>query len=372
MLYLVAGPQLRGVHLSRRRQDGRAGRLPEASRRCGVVRYTRRITSISPNAQRGHRERQPMTETSGRFTEGAMTRAMLQVARRLGVPAHDASLVRLTNNAVYALPTAGLVIRITRSLVLKDRVRKVVKLATWFEHINAPTVRLSPCIDQPVPVGDLLATVWRYVPPTPPEPTAHDLGRVMREFHALPPPPFALPLWDPVQDARARLDDAEALDDHRRAVLARWCDRIEERIVDLRARGGWRLVHGDAHVGNLLRETRERVVLCDFDPTCIGPWQVDLAAVAVGEIRFGRANAYRSLVAAYGYDVTNDPDWPLFRKARELKMIVAAVPLLASSPGVAEEFRIRLSSIMRGDENARWTPYAKLGHFEPRRDQVAQ
>ena len=53
-------------------------------------------------------------------------------------------------------------------------------------------------------------------------------------------------------------------------------------------------------------------------------------------------------------------------------MVVAAVPLLANSPGVAEEFRIRLSSIMRGDENARWTPYAKLSrkHDQSRRDQV--
>jgi hypothetical protein len=73
-------------------------------------------------------------------------------------------------------------------------------------------------------------------------------------------------------------------------------------------------------------------VLCDFDPTCRGPWQVDLVAVAVGELRFGRAGAHKQLAAAYGYDVTTDPDWPLLREARELKMVAAAVPLLASTP----------------------------------------
>src|SRR5690606_26668045 len=136
--------------------------------------------------------------------------------------------------------------------------------------------------------------------------------------------------------------------DHERAFLVRWCDRIEARLARLRGRGDWRLIHGDAHVGNLLRESETRGVLCDFGSTCRGPWQVGLAAVAVGEIRFGRANAHQAMAAAYGYDVTRDPDWPLLREVRELKLVVSAIPLLASTPGVAAEFRTRLTSIMDG------------------------
>lgn len=301
-----------------------------------------------------------MSAPMGRFTEAVMTQAMRQVAGRLGVPADDARLVRLTNNAVFALPTAGLVIRITRSLALAERVHKVTTLGAWFERVDAPTIRLDHRLDQPVRVGDLYATVWRYVPPTPPAPTVPDLARVLHEFHALPAPPFALPQWDPVQDARTRLADAEALDDHDRSFLLHWCDRIEARVARLRGQGDWRLVHGDAHVGNLLRQADTRVVLCDFDSTCLGPWQVDLVATAVGEIRFGRVHAHRELAAVYGHDVTRDPEWPLLREARELKLVVAAVPLLASTPGVAAEFRTRLASIRDGDENARWTPYADL------------
>jgi Putative homoserine kinase type II (protein kinase fold) len=301
-----------------------------------------------------------MSGATGRFSEPVMWRAMRQVARQLDVPAQDATLLRLTNNAVFALPTAGLVIRITRSLALADRVHKVARLGAWFEQVGAPTIRLAHRIDQPVPVGGLLATVWRYVPPMLPAPAGPDLGRVLRAFHALPPPPFPVPSWDPVADARIRLADAEALGDRERAFLLGWCDRLEARLARLRDRGEWRLIHGDAHVGNLLRESETRVVLCDFDSTCRGPWPVDLAAVAVGEIRFGRANAHNALAAAYGYDVTRDPDWPLLREVRELKLVVSAVPLLASTPGVAAEFRIRLTSIMDGDENVRWTPYADL------------
>ncbi|MGW0433733.1 aminoglycoside phosphotransferase family protein [Micromonospora sp. NPDC003197] len=298
--------------------------------------------------------------TTGRFTRQAMTYAMHQVARQLGLPAHDARLLRLTNNAIFALPSAGLVIRITRSHQLHDRVHKVVRLAQWFARIDAPTIRLAPGIAQPVQVGNLLASVWRYVPSAPQEATVENLGGVLREFHALGAPPFLLAAWDPVRDARLRIDDAEELGNSHRAFLLNWCDRLPPQVADLNKRSGGQLIHGDAHVGNLLRQSTGHVVLCDFDATCIGPWQADLVAVAVGEARFGRTAAHSVLAATYGYDVTTDPDWPLLREARELKMIAAAVPLLASSAGVAAEFATRLRSIVEDDQHARWTPYAQL------------
>jgi hypothetical protein len=41
------------------------------------------------------------------------TRAiLLAAAARIGVPVHDARLLRLHSNATYVLPTAGLVVRI--------------------------------------------------------------------------------------------------------------------------------------------------------------------------------------------------------------------------------------------------------------------
>lgn len=302
-----------------------------------------------------------MTSThKGRYTREAMTEAMRDVTRRLGVTADDARLLRLTNNAVFALPAAGLVIRITRSRVFHDRVRKVVRLADWFEAVDAPTTRLAPVIRQPIGVRGLLATVWQYVLPTPPAPTVDDLGVVLRRFHCLGTPPFPVPPWDPVGDARTRLDDAEALDDGDCAFLHQWCERLEPHIAALNADIEPSLVHADATVGNVLRTPDGQIVLCDFDATCLGPWQADLAAVAVGEVRFGRAGMHSRLATAYGYDVTADAAWPLLREARELKLVAAAVPLLASAPGIAEEFARRIRSMRDGDSEARWTPFADI------------
>lgn len=297
---------------------------------------------------------------NGRFTEAAMTDSMHQIAEQLSLNASNAELLRLTNNAVFALPGADVVIRVTRSYGLHERVRKVARLGDWFAEINAPTIRLVPGITQPVEYERLLATVWEYVSPNDPTPDTTDLGHVLRAFHALGTPGWSLPAWDPVGDARARLADAENLGAADREYLLDWCERLEPRVAELDARSAGSLVHGDAHAGNLLRRADDRVVLCDFDATCVGPWQVDLVPAAVGEARFGRAGAHRVLAEAYGYDVATDPDWALLREARELKMVAAAVPLLGSAPGVADEFAVRLGSVRDNDPEVRWTPFADL------------
>lgn len=297
---------------------------------------------------------------SGRFSEEAMTRAMREIAGGLDVPTDDAQLLRLTNNAVFALPESGLVIRIARTHRLRGRVQKVVQLARWFAELEAPTIRLAPGVTQPVAVGDLVASVWTYVPPATPTPTVDDLGSALRRFHALGPPPFPLATWDPIGDARRRLADADGLSAEDHDYLMTWCDRLEPQVADLNQRVEQSLIHGDAHVGNLLRDASGCILLCDFDATCLGPWQVDLAAVAVGEVRFGKTGAHRALTDAYGYDVTSDHDWPLLREARELKMIAAATPLLAGSANVAAEFATRLQSVIQGDHGLRWKPFADL------------
>ncbi|MEU8260435.1 aminoglycoside phosphotransferase family protein [Micromonospora sp. NPDC048999] len=305
-----------------------------------------------------------MTGT-GRFTLEAMTAAMHQVAEQLGVRADGAQLLRFTNNAVFALPSAGIVIRLARSHRLADRAYKVVELGRWFKQVNAPTIRLAPDVAQPVQAGGFLASIWKHIPPTAPNPTVKDLGSVLRKFHSLGPLPMPLPTWDPIGDARSRIVDAEGLSDEDRRFLLDWCDRLDAPVAAIRRRAGSGLVHGDAHVGNLLRPPTGRALLCDFDATCLGPWQVDLVAVAVGEVRFGRRGAHAALADAYGYDVTTDPDWPLLREARELKMIAAAVPVLHSSVGVHAEFATRLRSIQEGHHDARWKPFAEVGRRPP-------
>jgi aminoglycoside phosphotransferase (APT) family kinase protein len=301
-----------------------------------------------------------MSTVTGRFTEAAMRQSLERIARQLGVDVRDANLLRLTNNAVFSLPASGLVVRITRSHRLQARVHKVAALGAWFATVDAPTIRLAEQFTQPVEDDQLLATVWDLVPATTPRPDAGDLGVTLRGLHGLGLPPFELPTWDPIGDARTRIADAEALEEVDREFLLEWCDRLEPPLTDFLCSDEIGLVHADAHEGNLLRRTDGRVVLCDFDATCRGPWQVDLVPAPANEARFGRTGGHRKLAAAYGYDITTDTHWPLLREARELKMIAAGAPLLASAPGVDAEFRLRLDSIRNHDEHVRWTAFGDL------------
>lgn len=301
--------------------------------------------------------------TSGRFTEDRMRSALHGIAAKLGVSSADAKVLHLANNATYALPDAALVVRITRSNQLHDRVRKVARLGRWFSEVDAPTIRLAGSVDQPVEHEDLLATVWEYVPPNS-TPDADDLGQVLKEFHGLTAPDFDLPRWDPVGTARKRITDAEALEDHDRSILLDWCDRLEPEVEALLNASPGKLIHGDAHVGNLLRRPDGRVILCDFDSTCLGPPGVDLAAVAAAEIWFSERGLHEQLSNSYGKDITKDPSWDVLREARELAFVVGGVPLMASTPGVAEEFKLRLNAVLTADTSTPWTPYAKFGRVQ--------
>ncbi|NUS72129.1 MAG: aminoglycoside phosphotransferase family protein [Corynebacteriales bacterium] len=283
---------------------------------------------------------------------------MFDVARQADLCADDFLMLNLTNNAVFALPQAGLVVRIPRSFGLDERVLKVFEIAQWFEQIDAPTIRLAR--HEMIETHGLHVTLWTYLPHTDGRPTTSHLGEVLREIHALPLPPFRLPEWNPVADARARIVDAEGLSKGDHAFLLDWCEELEPAIVELRSHGNHGLIHGDAHAGNLLFDCHGRTVMCDFDAVCAGPRGVDLASVAVGDTRFRNTDKYESLKRAYGKDVKLLDEWPTLRQARELKMIVAVVPYLNSGNGVQAEFNLRLDSIRQNKLDVPWTPFAQL------------
>ena len=297
-----------------------------------------------------------------KFSAERMHGILNAIADQLNIDPSDAHTLHMSNNAVYALPNAGVVVRITRSTTLHERVHNVVRLGQWLADIDAPTIRLTKGISQPAAYGDVLATVWDVLPPTDVPPTAKDLGTTLKEFHNVDVTGADLPHWDPVGIARKRIADGDLLTEDERHWLLAWCDRVAPQVDTLNTSVPKSLVHGDAHVGNLLRNPDSRTVFCDFDSTCIGPKGVDLASAARAATRFGDRDKHRQLVDSYGYDVTTDPTWPILREARDLAYVVSGVPLMASSEAIANEFRVRLNSVMTGDTDVRWTVYAKAAN----------
>ena len=294
---------------------------------------------------------------NGRFTPEKLADVLAEVCAIADLDPCGAQLLKFTTNAVFRLARQPVVVRIAGSRALCHRAKKVVRVATWLAQHDVPAVRLAPGLDQPLRVGPYLATLWRRVPRTGSRPTGRDLAALLRGLHRLPPPEFELPRWAPLDDVRRRLGDAEELASTDRRFLADRCAELGQRLATLDFPLGERVIHGDAHFGNLI-PSRSGPVLCDFDSTCLGPPEWDLVPVPVGLRRFGGSHrGHRDLVEEYGFDVTQWSGFAVLRDVRELKLVTSVLPILRSNPAVVPELRRRLASLRSGDTTAAWSRY---------------
>lgn len=292
----------------------------------------------------------------GRFTSGKLRGVLAGTCALLGLDPAGARLLRFTNNAVYALVTAPFVVRIVGSTQLRHRVGTVVRVARHFEHHGVPAIRLLGDVEQPLEVGGHLVTVWHQVPSIGRAATSVDLARLLRQVHALPPPP-GLAEWAPFAAVRARVSDAEEISDTDRKFLLDRCAELEAELAELEFPLPRGLVHGDAYPGNVIPGP-DGPVLCDFDSSCVGPPEWDLTPLAVGRERFGDPPVgYRTFAAAYGFDVTSWPGFAVLRGIRELKLTTSVLPILRSRPQVRPELYRRLDDLRNARTDTRWTRY---------------
>ncbi len=281
--------------------------------------------------------------------------ALKGICQEAGLLADEAELIKYTNNAVYRLPTQGVVVRFGAGDLASQRADHVARIATWLEDHDAPAVRLAPGLTQPVLFENYSATIWQLLEASNPDWTGAELAAPLLGWHKLIPMP-GLKLWDPFSSARSRLAMADGLsaDDH--AWLTRqWAD-IEARYRDLIPDLKMGLLHGDAYIGNLLREPTGRYVLCDFDGTSIGPLAYDLVVAAVSALRFGAIQDHQALAAAYGLDVTTLAVWPTLRRIRELVLVTSVITDLRNRPDIARVHAHRLATLRSG-ANELWYRY---------------
>lgn len=290
-----------------------------------------------------------------RYSRAKLAAALAEVCAAVGLDSRGASLLRFVNNAVFRLREHDVVVRIVLAPSLAHRAKTVVSAAEWLAEHEVPAVRLLPGVHQPVVAGGYVATLWQAVPEVG-EPTGEHLGELLRRLHALPAP-STLPRWDPVADVHRKVTDAEELGSSDREFLLRRCESLGRRLTEQRFRLPWSVVHGDAHLGNLIVGP-DGPVLCDLDSMCLGPAEWDLTPLAVGRLRMGHPpDRYRELMAAYGADVRTWPGFSLLRALRELKITASALPILRSNPRIREQLRHRLRTMRAGDVRTSWSPY---------------
>jgi aminoglycoside phosphotransferase (APT) family kinase protein len=292
----------------------------------------------------------------GRFTREKLDGALVETCALLGLDPRGANLLRFTNNAVYSLASAPVVLRVVGSRALRHRVARMVTVARHFQRHGVPAIRLLPGVEQPIHVGEHVVTAWERVDPVARRATAEDLGRLLRRVHALPAPK-GIGEWAPLADVLARVSDAEELHPSDRQFLLRRCAEVEAALEELEFPLERGLIHGDAHPGNVIVGS-DGPMLCDFDSSCVGPPEWDLTPLAVGRERFGDpAGRYRMLADVYGFDVTTWDGFTVLRAARELKLTTSVLPILRSRPQVRAELRRRLDDLRAGRKGDPWARY---------------
>ncbi|WP_030916564.1 phosphotransferase enzyme family protein [Streptosporangium amethystogenes] len=294
---------------------------------------------------------------AGGLTRDRLHSLLASVCDRAGLASGDAELIKFTNNAVFRLRRAPVVVRVAGSSAARSRVPTVVRVARWLADHDFPAVRLLPGCEQPLQVEGHLVTLWKHTPEVGPRPGGGELATLLRRLHRLPDPPVDLPEWAPMTEVRQRLAEPEDLSAGDHAFLLDECDEVEERLAALDYALPAGVIHGDVFMGNVIAGPKGPV-LCDFDSTGIGPREWDLAPVAVGRLRMDYpADEHTSLAEGYGFDVTRWRGFPVLRRLRELKLVTSVLPVLRSNPGIRSQWEHRMRSFKARDQTVRWQPY---------------
>lgn len=284
-------------------------------------------------------------------------RVLAEVCARIGADATEATLIKFTNNAVFALPSSAVVVRIAGSPAVARSARKVVDVAMWLASRDMPTVRLATDLPQPLDVNGHLVSLWKLVPDTGDQPTGHDLGIILRRFHALSDAPPDLPAWDTLGAIRRRLEVAETLTREEHAFLTETADAIGSDLHDVEYVLEPGPIHGDPFVGNLIPGP-DGPILCDFDSTSFGPREWDLVPAAVGRLRFRYPVDYHGQLAeSYGFNILEWSGFTVLRRLRELQLVCSVLPVLATNTSIRTQWRYRFDTFRSGDDGARWTTY---------------
>ncbi|MGH3976025.1 MAG: phosphotransferase family protein, partial [Pseudonocardiaceae bacterium] len=136
-------------------------------------------------------------------------------------------------------------------------------------------------------------------------------------------------------------------------LLARRAELLGEyEQLDFPLGSGW--IHGDAYPGNTLWDG-DRALLGDWDEVGTGPRELDLVNTHQGA-RFGRPQAERDAFnAAYGYDVTAWPGFPILREMRDLHTLGSYIRLAETgNEQAATQLSFRIDTLKRGQVNAPW------------------
>jgi aminoglycoside phosphotransferase (APT) family kinase protein len=276
-----------------------------------------------------------------------------------GLSADGARLMRIGSNAVYHL-AEPVVVRVSRKDDDLERARRTVAVARWLESAEYPAVRVL-AVDQPIEIDRHAITFWESVSDDGTQYAAiGEVARVLAELHRLEAPAYLhLPALAPFESAARRIAANLWLSATDRIFLAEQLAVLEDRYSFLEFALTPGVIHGDANIGNVLRDKDGNPVVIDLDGFAIGPREWDLALTAVYYDSFGwhTPEEYETFVRVYGFDIRQWPGYPTMRAVREFLMVTWIIQGAEEDDRTAAEAVKRIKALRTGASRKDWLPY---------------
>jgi aminoglycoside phosphotransferase (APT) family kinase protein len=276
-----------------------------------------------------------------------------------GVDADGARLLRVGSNTVYRLQ-APVIARISRPGADAGHVRRTVAVARWLEAAGYPAVRLAD-VDQPVVIDGQVVTFWQAVSDDSDQyASVAEVAEVLLRLHQLTAPAeLQLPDLAPFANAQKRIESNTWLTPDDRAFLLAMLTQMQAAYAGLEFTLPPGVIHGDASIGNVLRDTDGHPVVIDLDGFAVGPREWDLALTAIYYDSFGwhTRREYQDFVRVYGYDIMTWPGYPVMRAVREFLMVTWVIQKAPESGPAAAEAAKRITGLRTGASRRDWQPY---------------
>jgi aminoglycoside phosphotransferase (APT) family kinase protein len=252
------------------------------------------------------------------------------------------------------LANANALARVVPGEQMLDRVRHELVVAAWLSSVGVPVVR--PLVNHPTVVTGHVVVFWEYLEDAKPADLV-TLAHCLRQLHAVavPTDPILRPV-NPFGRFEERLAAAAVLSPDDKQFLTGYRDELANQWPLLSFDLPTCVVHGDAHMENLLRTATGRVAFVDLESVAVGhpEWDLTLTALYL-ECGWFTDDQYDEFAKAYGFDVRTSPAWPVLRGARMLRMTTWLAQSAADHSERAVQLRHRIESLRDGSAPAGWT-----------------
>jgi aminoglycoside phosphotransferase (APT) family kinase protein len=284
---------------------------------------------------------------------------LAQACEVTGLSADGARLLRLGSNAVYRL-TARVVARVAYADSDAEEAQRTVNVARWLESAEYPAVRAVD-LDQPVNIDGHPVTFWTALSDTGDEyATIDQVADVIARLHKLTPPNnLDLPALEPFRNADKRIAASRWLTEDDRAWMTAGLARLRNEYDRLDFALPEGVIHGDASIGNVLRDYHGNPALIDLDDFATGPREWDLIQTAIYYDRFGwhTREEYETFARVYGYDIMQWSGYPLLADIREFIMVSWIVSKAGENNRTSAEARKRINALRTGGSRKDWGPF---------------